>query len=270
MVTPTSSKSYYPTSKIEEAKKHDLVPMPKPHQHAERRYESFTERKVELVKEPLGTSKRADDYAQSFKRKERDEDYSEKRPRRDDRYHREEQRSHYHARYEERAKDTTFHESGRHIAYARSSQKQPVEARSVAAGDIDPKTIRPDFTFTIQSRPDAPYIDYLRRGEKTAECRVNGHMYQRLKEGQILLFHNRNEGIFCQVTFLHRYASFKEMVENEGVTNLLPQLKKLNLSAEDLVGRAVRIYEGFPGSDNVRRFGSIAIGVKYLCDKPKI
>jgi ASC-1-like (ASCH) protein len=83
--------------------------------------------------------------------------------------------------------------------------------------------------------------------------------------GDELRLHNRNEGIICQIVFLHRYNSFREMVDKEGVYNLLPQLKnRRDLEGEALMSAAIRTYEGFPGSDRVRTQGCVAIGVKYL------
>lgn len=119
--------------------------------------------------------------------------------------------------------------------------------------------------LTIQSRPEAPYIKYIRDGVKTAECRIYLGQFTRYREGDELRLHNRNEGIICQITFLHRYGSFREMVVKEGVHNLLPQLKnRRELEGEALINAAIRIYEGFPGSDRVRTQGCVAIGVKYL------
>lgn len=181
--------------------------------------------------------------------------------------------------YYSRSGETSRADSRHQQAARFEKPSRPPEVKAVAAQaqlprDYEalikhPETIKPDHTITIQSRPEAPYMTYLRTGEKTAECRVNGRMYQNLREGNIILFHNRQEGIFCKIIFLHKYKTFKEMIETEGATNLLPQLKKLKLSEADLMQRAIKTYEGFPGSHNVVQWGSIAIGVKYLCDKPR-
>ena len=157
--------------------------------------------------------------------------------------------------------------------FERSYEPLPPRPKAPKRDDADlirnPETIRPDHQITIQSRPEAPYMTYLRTGEKTAECRINIPTYQKIREGDIILFHNRQDGIFCKVTFLHTYHTFKDMIQTEGVTNLLPQLKRLKKPDAELMPQAIRTYEGFPGSQNISRYGSVAIGVKYLCDKPQ-
>ncbi len=122
-------------------------------------------------------------------------------------------------------------------------------------------------TFTIQNRPDAPYLTYIKNGEKTAECRVDSLGYKKLQVGDQVHLHNYKQGILCDIVFLNRYKTFEDMVKTEGATNLLPQLKIRKLSPDKLIEAAVNVYKGFPGSQRVTICGCLAIGVKYVSDK---
>ncbi len=240
-----------------------------------------TVRRTDDLRERLSTKRKADDD-EVYPPRGRDDvksvsrEYDDKRARleREDRGYdpRSYDRGYAHSDVYRRRDETRY--DSRYQPAARAPEVKPPAAQATLPRDYDalirhPETIKADHTITIQSRPDAPYMKYLRTGEKTAECRVNGRMYQNLREGNIILFHNRQEGIFCKIIFLHTYKTFEEMIKAEGATNLLPQLKLQRLSEADLLRRAINTYEGFPGSHNVRQWGSIAIGVKYLCDKPQ-
>lgn len=138
-------------------------------------------------------------------------------------------------------------------AHRMQSSTVPVDKRS-----------KQTHTYTMMNRKDAPYMDWIRTGEKLAEGRINSKGFERLRVGDFVRFHNRREGIVCEITFLHRYNGFKEMLVAEGPLNMLPQLKKMRVKEKDYLDSGVKIYQGFPGSQRVQRMGALAIGVKYL------
>ena len=125
-------------------------------------------------------------------------------------------------------------------------------------------SIQPKHSLTIQNRKEAPYLDFIRNGTKKAEGRVNLHFFSKYSVGDTLQLHNRFEGILCEISFLHRYKNFEEMVTREGVENLVPHVVDSQLSNEELIRKAVAVYKSFPGADRVSRFGALAIGVTYL------
>ena len=114
--------------------------------------------------------------------------------------------------------------------------------------------------FSIINTDDRPYLKWLVDGTKTAEGRVNSPKYQRIKIGDSILFEDQSTGkfIFGTVYFKHEYKSFKEMLLNEGVTNMLPFLKN------DEFEEAIAVYQSFPKSERVKIFGCVAIGIKVL------
>ena len=68
----------------------------------------------------------------------------------------------------------------------------------------------------------------------------------------------RGEWIFGKIKFLHRYSSFRKMLETEGVENMLPFIRPGDVDG------GVRIYESFPGGRGVLREGCVAIGIDVL------
>lgn len=140
------------------------------------------------------------------------------------------------------------------------------DPKPIRSGDNVKCSEKPKHAFTVQNRKDAPYLEFIRQGTKKAECRVNAPIFRKIKVGDTIQFHNRHEGILCRVTYLHKYNNFREMVIGEGVKNILPHIYRETVEAEQLIDRAVKIYEAFPGSERVKEFGSIAIGVTYLRD----
>ncbi len=114
------------------------------------------------------------------------------------------------------------------------------------------------------------YLNYIKQGKKLYEGRVNVAFTQKILVGhQLKLFdHRAGWGILCAVEERFEYQSFREMVTDRGVLKMLPQLenKAKSLNNEALIEEAVRIYQGFPGSQRVHQNGCVAIQVKYLYD----
>lgn len=119
---------------------------------------------------------------------------------------------------------------------------------------------------TIMSPKSCPYMDYIRQGIKHAEGRLNSRVYQKFKAGNTVLFKNKKEGIICKITFIHKYESFRKMLEGEGADKMLPQLLKIKASQKEKIELGIKIYENFPNSHKINQFGCLAIGVTYLKD----
>lgn len=102
-----------------------------------------------------------------------------------------------------------------------------------------------------------PYLSWLESGKKTAEGRVNGSTYRRMHVGDSISFCDRKSGeyIYGFVKFKHEYESFQEMLNSEGVSNMLPFLKDSELM------EGVRTCNRFPGSSRVNQYGCVAIGI---------
>lgn len=113
------------------------------------------------------------------------------------------------------------------------------------------------------------YFKYIMQGVKPFEGRVNSGKCRAMKIGDILkLFdHTAGWGIVCEITALDVFPSFMDMLRAKGSLKMLPQLKakqKQGLSYEQLLKEGEKIYMSFPKADRVKKFGAVAIGVKYL------
>ena len=113
-------------------------------------------------------------------------------------------------------------------------------------------------SFSIMNTKERPYLKWLSEGIKTAEGRVNAEKYQNIEIGEYVLFHYEEEYIYGTVKFKHEYSSFREMLLNEGVPNMLPFLKN------DEIDKAVEVYNAFPGSERVKIYGCVAIGIDIV------
>jgi ASC-1-like (ASCH) protein len=78
-----------------------------------------------------------------------------------------------------------------------------------------------------------------------------------MKLGDSILLYDDLRGQYVRgvITFLNTYKTFTEMLEFEGVKNLLPFLR------DGEVAKGVEIYNNFPGSRRVEEFGCVAIGI---------
>ncbi len=118
------------------------------------------------------------------------------------------------------------------------------------------------FVRTIQGKPVfrytiiEPYLQYLKQGIKTAEGRVNSIGYSNLVPGVFIDFYSKLEEILCRVIYKHQYSSFKEMLNKEGLQNMLPNKKTIE--------EGEMVYARFPGANRVVKFGAIAIGVQRI------
>ena len=117
--------------------------------------------------------------------------------------------------------------------------------------------------FSMINTPERPYLKWLKDGTKTAEGRVNTEKYRKLKIGDEISFTSTSNGDFISgiVTFKHEYKNFEEMLLAEGIKNMLPFLNDNDLE------KGIRVYRGFPGSERVKEFGCVAIGIKVIDSK---
>ncbi|MBR1735121.1 MAG: ASCH domain-containing protein [Alphaproteobacteria bacterium] len=117
--------------------------------------------------------------------------------------------------------------------------------------------------FSMINTPERPYLKWLKDGIKTAEGRVNSEKYQKIYIGDEIIFSDTKSYNFIKgiVTFKHRYTTFDEMLKSEGVKNMLPFLN------DDDLEKGIQVYQNFPGSERVKKFGCVAIGIKVTESK---
>lgn len=115
----------------------------------------------------------------------------------------------------------------------------------------------PTHTIPIDSSSEAPYIKWIAQGQKRAEGRVNRELYHGMKVGETLRMENKQgEYVLCLITYKHTYGSFREMLESEGLHNMLPAARTIE--------EGVAVYESFPSAAYVGKWGVVAIGLNPL------
>lgn len=109
--------------------------------------------------------------------------------------------------------------------------------------------------FVVQEK----YFNAIKSGSKVVEGRVNKPKYERLHVGQTVTFQNANgdEKFQAKVTFLHRYSTFKEYLEEETLERCLPGV--------ECVEEGISIYHGFPGyEEDAKLLGVLGIGIELI------
>lgn len=134
----------------------------------------------------------------------------------------------------------------------------------------------PDYEQGSRSSLNEHYLPmkgeiFLRKiieGVKKFEGRIYRATCKKMSVGDRLRLydHRAGWGILCEITSLDVYKSFETMLREKGILSMLPQLEEdsKRLSSDELMKKAVSIYEAFPGSSGVNREGVVAIGVKFL------
>jgi ASC-1-like (ASCH) protein len=103
------------------------------------------------------------------------------------------------------------------------------------------------------------YFDAIRAGLKTVEGRLNAAKFKVLSSGMMICFtlSDSHEALYCIIETVTMYKSFEDMLEAEGVGNILPGVTSLE--------KAIAIYEAFPGyKEGVKDIGALAIRFKLI------
>ena len=101
------------------------------------------------------------------------------------------------------------------------------------------------------------YFDAIKAGIKIAEGRPFSSKFKDLHPGDQISFTcvTTNEIIVCRVQAIHLYPSFYEMLQAQGLCNMLPGVATIE--------QGVAVYEGFPGyKEKAFAHGVLAIEIK--------
>ena len=96
-----------------------------------------------------------------------------------------------------------------------------------------------------------PYFSHILDGKKTIEGRLNKGKFLDIKAGDTLMINNQVEYI---VEDKKQYSSFKEMLVNEGIENVVPEVKDND--------EAVDVYYKFYTKEDEDKFGVVGIKLK--------
>ncbi len=112
------------------------------------------------------------------------------------------------------------------------------------------------------------FLEYIMKGLKKFEGRVCAKIYENMSVGDELRLYDYRArwGIVCDITSITKYPTFESMLNDKGVLSMLPQLesRSKHISNQQLLQEAIKIYQGFPGSERVKQLGVLAIGVNFI------
>jgi len=105
------------------------------------------------------------------------------------------------------------------------------------------------FEINVQE----PYYGYIINGQKTVEGRLNKGKFSRMQVGDHLLINNEFKFKIERKT---NYDSFRDMVEAEGVENVVPDKKEKE--------EATNVYYKFFTKEQEREIGVVAIEISRV------
>jgi len=119
------------------------------------------------------------------------------------------------------------------------------------------KVSHSDFT-TYQNHRREPYFTFLKNGQKTIEGRIKKGWYELIKPGDHIIVHNEEEtdSVEVLVKDVRTYISIKEMLEQENIKNILPDV--------ETVEQGIGVYQKFYTKEQQKEFGVIAIEVEKI------
>ncbi|MEA3450111.1 MAG: ASCH domain-containing protein [Patescibacteria group bacterium] len=97
-----------------------------------------------------------------------------------------------------------------------------------------------------------PYYSFILEGQKTVEGRLNKGKFTSIQKDDILVL--APEDIEFEVIEKNIYNSFREMIESEGVENVIPDKTGIE--------EATNIYYKFYTKEQEKQFGVVAIKIK--------
>lgn len=116
-----------------------------------------------------------------------------------------------------------------------------------------------------QKSVQEPWFSLIQNGIKKIEGRPNKGMFKKLKKGDIVVWINDITGKRreCRtlITNVRIYKSFHEMIETEGITNVLPATGAGIITVDDGVNK---VYRQWYNEDMERQSGVAAIEMKVL------
>lgn len=105
----------------------------------------------------------------------------------------------------------------------------------------------------IEIAVQEPYAAQILSGRKTVEGRLNRGRFATVQVGDHVLI---NDQAGFTITAKHQYTSFREMLEHEGVTRVIPD-------AADLEA-AVQVYYQFYTPEEEREFGVVGLELQKI------
>lgn len=102
-------------------------------------------------------------------------------------------------------------------------------------------------------RVQSPWFEAIRDGVKTVEGRLATEKFAAITKGDVVVVERGSETCIVAVVATRRYRTFRDMLEHEGLRNVLPSVQ--NVSA------GVSVYREFYSRFKEGKYGVVAIEV---------
>ena len=116
------------------------------------------------------------------------------------------------------------------------------------------------YTLDVNDRPFRAILEGTKKVEGRTSTQFDKTPYDKLESGDLLTFiHNESsETLTVRVAFVHHYSDVKEMLEKEGVQNVLSSESKT-------IEHGVKSYNSLYGYiEGIKKYGIYAIGLELL------
>ncbi len=112
--------------------------------------------------------------------------------------------------------------------------------------------------ITYKNHRAEPYFTFVKNGQKTIEGRIRKGNYRFLKPGDHVIVYNNEEteSVEVLVKGVRNYRSFREMLTNEPLKKILPDV--------ETVEQGLEVSWKFYTRDQEKKFGVVAIEVERI------
>ena len=112
--------------------------------------------------------------------------------------------------------------------------------------------------ITYHNHRVEPYFTFGKNGQKTIEGRIRKGYYCLIKPGDHIIIYNEEEtdNIEVLVKSVRNYKSIKEMIENEPLKKILPDVEAID--------QGIEVYRRFYTQEQEEKFGIVAIEIERL------
>ena len=100
------------------------------------------------------------------------------------------------------------------------------------------------------------WFDFIKKGKKVIEGRLNKGKFQKLKKNEIIYFANGVDKIKVKIMDIIRYNTFEEYLLQEGLKRTLPGIQTLK--------DGVNVYYSFYTKEQEKEFGILAVRIKRI------
>jgi len=107
---------------------------------------------------------------------------------------------------------------------------------------------------TITTNIQEPYTSFVVDGQKTVEGRLNRGKFAAFEVGDVMEMNDERTPF--EVIAKTVYSTFREMLEAEGIANVLPDTFTLD--------RGVDVYRKFYSEEEEKKFGVVALRIRRV------